>query len=94
LNGKAIGPLADDDVDTPVTGDRGHDDGQPAGPGDPRDVVLEFGTGHFLGLIVGRAQADEGAAQEMRCRRENGWGEGPNHQALDSARAQHIGTGA
>ena len=53
LNGKAIGPLADDDVDTPVAGDRRHDHWHPAGPGDPRDVVLEFGPRQLGRFVVG-----------------------------------------
>ena len=83
LNGKAIGPLTDDEVDAPVARDGRHDHRQARRPCDPRDVVLELHTGHGRAEILGRtrgARADERAQQEPGCRCENGRCEGTDRQ--------------
>jgi hypothetical protein len=72
LNGKAIGPLADDDVNAPVAGDGRHDHRNAARPYDPCDIVLELRPRHLGGYIVAGAQADECAAQEKGHRGEQG----------------------
>src|SRR5690606_13966765 len=56
LHGKSIGPVADDEVDTPVAGDRRHDDRHTAGAGDPGDVVLELPAGHRRGRVLARGR--------------------------------------
>jgi hypothetical protein len=93
LDGKAFGPVPDDQVDAPVTGDGRHDHRHSAGPRDARDVILELDPRHLRRDALGRAwgaRTDDRAQQETRARGENSRREGADCQAPHRGRAEKV----
>ena len=94
LHGKAIGPISDDQVDAPVTGDRCHDHRHPAGPCDPRDMVFELHPRHRLGRgrlsVTWGECADDGGQQETRRDGKQDRCDDPDRSAPGRARAKQV----
>ncbi|KUI23783.1 hypothetical protein AU196_01885 [Mycobacterium sp. IS-1742] len=64
LDGHPVGTPAEDEVDAPVAGQRGHDHRHPARAGDVCDVVLELGARHLVLDRRRRGGSREGAEEE------------------------------